>query len=83
MKPIILATLDGLPVHVEPTSDVAQLVWLLEVARQRGYRIGPQVQIGTLTLMVEDLRQTEGRAKNPADDDPGPWVSAGHNEGDA
>lgn len=82
MKPIILSTLDGLPVQVEPTSDVAQLVWLLEVARQRGYRIGPQVQIGSLTLMVEDLRQSEGR-ENPSANDPGPWAAAGHDEGDA
>jgi hypothetical protein len=85
MKPILLTPLDanGDPIRIDPSSDVAQLVWLLEVARQRGYRIGPAVQIGSLTLQVEDLRQEEGR-RNPAAGDPGPWAEHGHTEdGDA
>lgn len=63
MKPIHLAPLDetGHPLPpIEPSSDVAQLLYLLETARQRGYRIGPTIRIGNLVTSVVDLRQTEG-----------------------
>lgn len=39
-------------------TDVEQLVWLLEVCRQRGYRIGPTVQVGTVIAQVTDVRLT-------------------------
>lgn len=37
-------------------TDVEQLVWLLEVCRQRGYRLGPTVQVGSVIAHVADLR---------------------------
>ena len=83
-RPIHLAPLDetGRPLPpIEPSSDVAQLLYLLEAARARGYKICPQIQIGTLVTMVEDLRQDEGRSM-PSTPDPGPWAAAGYNEGD-
>ena len=41
----------------EPGSPVAQIVWLLEYGRKRGFRIGPRVQIGDCVAEVLDLRQ--------------------------
>lgn len=40
-----------------PDSPVAQIVWLLEYGRKRGFRIGPTVQIGDTIVQVADLRQ--------------------------
>lgn len=48
-------------------SDLGQLIQLLEYARLRGYRIGPTVQIGKITLQVRDLRQAEGRGTQSDD----------------
>jgi hypothetical protein len=62
-------------------SDVGQLIYLLEWARIRGFRVGPTVQVGELIVQITDLRQDEGRRSDPPD--PGPWAAAGHvEEGD-
>lgn len=63
-----------------PGSDVAQLTYLLEWARIRGFRIGPTVQCGELVLQVRDLRQFEDRRDPDDTPDPGPWARAGHTE---
>lgn len=56
---------DGNAVPVPPAeSDLAQLIQLLEYGRKRGFRIGPTVQIGKLTVQVADLRQTEGTMRD-------------------
>lgn len=65
---------------LDPTSPVFQLVALLEYARHRGFRIGPMVRIGDVTVQVQDLRQDEGRGVAPPD--VGPWTAAGYPEGD-
>lgn len=43
----------------EPGSPVAQIIYLLEYARTRGFRIGPQVQVGDTIVQVLDLRQAK------------------------
>ncbi len=65
---------------IDPTSSVYQLVALLEYARRRGFRIGPTVRIGDVTVQVQDLRQSEGTG-TPIPD-VGPWTAAGYPEGD-
>lgn len=42
-----------------PDSAVAQVVWLLEYGRKRGFRIGPTVQIGDTIVQVRDMRLRE------------------------
>ena len=52
----------------EPGSPVGQLIYLLEWGRKRGFRIGPEVQIGDVHLQVRDLR--EDRAGEPSPEIP-------------
>lgn len=74
--------IDGNDIAAPPAAtDVGQLIYLLEWARKRGFRVGPAVRVGTLVLQVQDLRQTEGSGQ-PGPPDPGPWVAAGHDMGD-
>lgn len=50
-----------------PDSPVAQIVWLLEYARKRGFSI-PTVQVGDTIVQVRDLRQeAQSRGGTPAD----------------
>lgn len=76
---------DGNTVPVPPAaSDLAQLIQLLEYGRKRGFRIGPTVQIGALTVQVADLRQDKvERIGTPDENDPGPWRAAGYEGDDA
>lgn len=60
-----------------PDSDVGQLLYLLEYGRQRGFRIGPRVQIGDVVLEVADLRQNEGSGSGEG---PDIWTEHGHKE---
>ncbi len=77
--PRIDADDDGNPLAVpDESSDVGQLIYLLEWARIRGFRVGPTIKIGELALTVEDLRQ--GRLDGDRTDDPGPWEAAGHTD---
>lgn len=39
-----------------PDSPVAQVVWLLEYGRTRGFRFGPRIQIGDTIVECEDMR---------------------------
>lgn len=51
-------------------ADVDAAIRLLEWGRIRGYRIGPQVTIGGMTIMVADMRLHKREALvDPADDD--------------
>jgi hypothetical protein len=69
---------DGNPLALPAAdSNVGQLIYLLEWARVRGFRVGPTVQVGTLIVQVSDLRQTEGRQGRDLTDD-GPWRAAGY-----
>jgi hypothetical protein len=70
---------DGNPIGApDPQSDAGRLIYLLEWARLRGFRLGPTLQIGGLIVQVADLRQVEGRGGGERD--PGPWVTHGHTE---
>ncbi len=42
-----------------PDTDVGQLIYLLEWARQRGFQIGPTIQIGNVVVQVRDKRASE------------------------
>lgn len=64
--------------ELDPHGDMAKLVFLLEYARKRGFRVGPTVQIGELIVQVRDLRQQEGKA-SPVDDGD-IWAEHGHKE---
>lgn len=71
---------DGNDLPVPPAdSDVGQLIYLLEYGRQRGFRIGPTVQIGNLIVQVNDLRQKEGRT-NTNQPETTIWQENGHDE---
>lgn len=48
-------------------SDVGQLIYLLEWGRQRGFQIGPTIQIGTVIVQVRDQR-SEGSRPVPETD---------------
>lgn len=57
----------------DPGSDVANLIYLLEYGRKRGFRIGPVVTVGIVTAQVLDVRQArilaeETGARPPAMD---------------
>lgn len=75
-----LANADGeyLP-DIDPTSDVVKVVYLLEWARARGFKVGPAVQVGDVILQVQDLRQIEGRQSR---DEPTRdiWQEHGHED---
>jgi hypothetical protein len=60
-------------------SDVEHLVWLLEVCRQRGYRLGPTVQVGSVIAHVADLRIGAREGLDTAGPPPGSvWKEHGH-----
>ncbi len=46
----------------EPGTPVAQIIYLLEWGRKRGFEIGPRIQVGDTTLEVKDLRQKAAQA---------------------
>jgi hypothetical protein len=47
----------------EPGSPVAQIIYLLEYGRKRGFRIGPRVQVADTIVEVADLRQAAATAR--------------------
>lgn len=54
-------------------SAVWAVIYLLEYGRKRGFRIGPQLQVGEITLNVADLRQArevgQGQQQNELEPD--------------
>lgn len=40
-----------------PDSPMAQIIYMLEYCRQRGFKIGPNIQVGDTIVQVTDLRQ--------------------------
>lgn len=60
-----------------PDSPAGQIMYLLEWGRQRGFQIGPRIQIGDVTLEAWDLRRTK---QNAAPEDRGIWAAHGHDE---
>ncbi len=41
----------------EPGSPVANVIYLLEYGRKRGFCVGPTIQVGDTIVQVRDLRQ--------------------------
>ena len=54
----------------EPGTPVANLIYLLEWGRKRGFRIGPTVKMGELVAQVRDLRQEAAVAQIAKDGAP-------------
>lgn len=50
----------------EPGTDAANVIYLLEYARKRGFRIGPTLKVGETVLQVTDLRQAAQQAGDSA-----------------
>ena len=48
----------------DPSSPVAQFIYLIEYGRTRGFVIGPHVQIGDLIVEVRDMRQAAQMARD-------------------
>lgn len=69
-----------------PDHPVHALLWLLERARERGFRIGPHVEISGIRVQVADLRQAkiEGVAMPdaPSGDGGGIWAAHGYEGGE-
>jgi hypothetical protein len=63
-----------------PHSDVMQIIYLLEYARRREFKIGPMIQIGDVTLQVADLRQEANAQKAAAVQETSIWQEHGHDE---
>lgn len=63
----------------EPGSPVAQVIYLLEYARKRGFQI-PTVQIGDVILQVRDLRQAADAKRDGVPPEPDIWAQHGHEE---
>ena len=64
---------------IDPTTDVGMLVQLLEWGRRRGFKIGPTIQVGTVTVQVEDIRLRENaRAGEKKPDEGDIYVNAGY-----
>lgn len=40
-----------------PSHDAHALLWLLERCRERGFRLGPLVELGSIRCQVRDLKQ--------------------------
>lgn len=59
-----LATEEGeyIP-DIDPNSELGQIIYLLEYARKRDFRIGPNIQIGNTIVQVSDLRQLKAMSR--------------------
>lgn len=62
----------------DATSDVAQLIYLLEYCRQRSFVLGPTVQVRDVVVQVKDPTLERSRsAKTP---EPTIWQEHGFND---
>lgn len=66
--------------ELDPTSDVAQIIYLLEYGRKRGFRIGPTVQVGNAIVQVSDLSQEREAADASVRAEPTIWQENGHDD---
>lgn len=65
----------------DPTTDVGQIIYLLEWGRLRGFLIGPTVQVGDTIVQVKDLRlQADRDQKNSPALERTIWQEAGHDD---
>lgn len=66
---------DGNPIPQRTDDpDLQSIIQLLEYGRTRGFKIGPAVRVGRITVQVRDLRQTEGRPDHDEAPDAG-WLA--------
>lgn len=66
---------DELP-KLPESHDVHAVIYLLEYARARGFRIGPVLEIGTVRLQVADIRQAMHDGPTPTPAEPGDFFGA-------
>lgn len=69
---------EAAPAKTPSSADVASAIKLLEWARAKGFRIGPTLHVGSVTMQVSDVRQLKLEALDrggPVDD--GPYAEAG------
>lgn len=55
----------------EPGSALAQVIYLLEYGRKRGFQIGPALQVGDIIVQVRDMRIKETQHEHAPDVTPG------------
>ena len=55
----------------EPGSTLAQVIYLLEYGRKRGFQIGPALQVGDIIVQVRDLREKGPQQQSRPDVEPG------------
>lgn len=72
---------DGNPLNPPDVStDAGTALYLLEYARVRGFRIGPAIQVGSVTFQVQDLRQTADVKRQAEAPESNIWADHGHTE---
>lgn len=52
----------------EPGTDAANVIYLLEYARKRGFRLGGTLKVGEIVVQVVDLRQAAQQDRPSAPD---------------
>jgi hypothetical protein len=71
---------DGDPVpQPAKESDLADLIQLLEYGRRKGFRVGPMVRIGKITVQVSDLRHRAAAVEETAPE-PSIWQEHGYDD---
>lgn len=50
---------NDLPTATAADDHISRALYLLEYCRQRGFRVGPVVTVGDVTMQVEDIRQAK------------------------
>ncbi len=50
---------------LDPKSNMAQLIHLLEYSRLKGYQVGPTIQVGDVIVQVRDLKLKVGVPGKP------------------
>lgn len=69
-----LLTDDGDPLPAAPANhDVLAAIHLLEYARTRGFRIAGALKVGSVEILVEDMRQGRGQRGGGGDSIPDPY----------
>lgn len=81
-KPV--RTDEGEELPPNPNADVAAAIHLLEYARSRGFRVGPVLEVGSVKMHINDLRQqkNEKLGGDPRPVDRGIYAEHGLNETD-
>lgn len=65
---------------LDESSDLAKIIYLLEYARARDFRIGPMVQIGDTVVQVSDMRQVKEHEQAQTRAESTIWQENGHDD---